>query len=178
MSKPYKDYSKYMSFVLRHHPEEIDVVLEDGGWAPLDILIKKMNEKGYKVNLDIVRDVVNSNDKKRFTINEDKTKIKANQGHSVEIDLKLQKKIPPVMLYHGTSEKYVKDIKKKGILKMKRHHVHLSADKDTAINVGFRHGKPFVLSIDTKSMYADNIDFYQSDNNVWLTDYIAPKYII
>ena len=122
--------------------------------------------------------VVETNDKKRFAFNENKTRIRANQGHSVEIDLALKPIVPPEFLYHGTAEKSLNSIFENGIQKMNRQHVHLSQDKETALKVGSRHGKPIILTILSEQMYQDGNLFYQSDNGVWLTDFIDIKYIL
>ncbi|MES1224137.1 MAG: RNA 2'-phosphotransferase [Bacteroidota bacterium] len=177
MDKQLKHISKFISLVLRHQPEEIGLLLDDNGWASVEELIQKMNTKGISVDIEIIKTVVETNDKKRFAFNDDKTMIRASQGHSVEIDLALTAAEPPEFLYHGTGEKNVESILRNGIRKMKRQHVHLSKDKTTAINVGSRHGKPVVLTIHAGEMYRNGILFYLSDNAVWLTDFIETKYI-
>ena len=121
--------------------------------------------------------VVKNNSKNRFSISDNKKSIRANQGHSVKIELGLSSKIPPIKLYHGTTLNSYEKIKKDGLLKMNRNHVHLSSDIETAKQVGSRHGKPIVLVIDCEKMITENIKFYQSDNGVWLTDYVHPKFI-
>ncbi|MEL7004059.1 MAG: RNA 2'-phosphotransferase, partial [Bacteroidota bacterium] len=121
--------------------------------------------------------LVASNDKKRFAFNDTKDKIRVNQGHSIKVELELEEKEPPYVLYHGTVAKFMRDIKQKGLLKMSRQHVHLSANKDTAQNVGQRRGVPIILKIDTYQMHQDGHKFYYSDNGVWLTDHVPAKYI-
>lgn len=127
--------------------------------------------------MEELEEIVTTNDKKRFSFNEGKTMIRANQGHSVEINLALQAIIPPDVLYHGTAEKNLGSILEKGIQKMSRQYVHLSNDKETAFKVGSRHGKPLILTINTAQMHQDGLLFYQSDNGVWLTDAVAKQYI-
>ena len=166
-----------MSLVLRHQPGEIDLHLDENGWANVEELIQKMNAKGIRVNIKTMKTIVDSNDKKRFAFNEDMIMIRASQGHSIEIDLALMSAEPPEFLYHGTGEKNVEIILTEGIRKMKRQHVHLSGDKTTAANVGSRHGKPVVLTIRSGDMHKHGILFYLSANGVWLTDFIDVKYI-
>ena len=166
-----------MSLVLRHQPGEIDLHLDENGWANVEELIQKMNAMGIRVNIETMKTIVDTNDKKRFAFNEDMTMIRASQGHSIEIDLALIPAEPPEFLYHGTGEKNVEIILTEGIRKMKRQHVHLSGDKTTATNVGARHGKPVVLTIRSGDMRKHGILFYLSANGVWLTDFIDVKYI-
>jgi len=177
MTKDLKHISKFMSLVLRHQPEEIGLQLDENGWANAKELVQKMNAKGIRVDIEIIKKVVERNDKKRFAFNEDKTMVRASQGHSIDIDLALTAAEPPELLYHGTGEKNVAAILNEGIQKMNRQHVHLSKDKTTAINVGTRHGKPIVLTIRSGEMYKDGVLFYLSANGVWLTDFIEAKYI-
>lgn len=168
--------SKTLSYWLRHKPEKIGLVLEKDGWVDVSELIEKAKSEIY-ITLDDLKQVVEENDKKRFSFNEDYTKIKANQGHTAEVDIKFTKIVPPVVLYHGTVDKFLASIKKQGLTKQKRHHVHLSKDKEVAINVGSRRGKPVVLEIDCKAMLSDGYDFFVSDNGVYLTDSVPSKYI-
>ena len=166
-----------MSLVLRHQPEEIGLQLDENGWADVEKLIQRMNTKGMNVDSEIINEVVETSDKKRFAFNEDKTLIRASQGHSINIDLALLPQEPPEFLYHGTAEKNVDSILNEGIQKMKRQHVHLSKDKATAVNVGSRHGNPYVLTINSGEMHKDGVLFYLSANGVWLTDFVEAKYI-
>ncbi len=173
-----KNFSKLLSLILRHKPESIKLKLDKNGWANidelLDLLKKEKNIDLTKLDLDLI---VENNDKKRFSYNEDQTKIRANQGHSINIDLELEKKTPPLELYHGTSKKNKDSIIKNGILKGNRNHVHLSSDIETAISVGKRHGEPIVFVINTRKVMGTGKYFYLSKNNVWLVDFIPPECI-
>lgn len=172
-----KKTSKFLSYVLRHHPELINLNLDENGWTNVDELISKSTNDSQGFTFEELNEIVETNDKKRFIFNEDKTRIRANQGHSIEIDLALKSQQPPEFLYHGTAQSNIESILEKGIEKRNRQHVHLSQDKETATNVGMRHGKPIILTIKTKVMFDDGIEFYLSDNNVWLTDFVDAKYI-
>nr|WP_321453067.1 RNA 2'-phosphotransferase [uncultured Carboxylicivirga sp.] len=169
--------SKFLSLVLRHKPETIDLKLDDNGWADTSSLIKGMIKAQFPVDLEILKTLVESSDKQRFKFNEDFTKIRANQGHSVNVDLKLEHKVPPEILFHGTATRNIDSIKQHGLIKQNRHHVHLSSDTETAKKVGMRYGKPIVLTIEASKMNDDGIRFYLSENGVWLTDNIDVKYI-
>lgn len=140
-------------------------------------MTQKSAGKGRRFSIEELEEIVTTNDKKRFSFNEDKTMIRASQGHSVEINLAIQPITPPNVLYHGTSQKNLDSILEKGIQKMSRQHVHLSADKETAFKVGSRHSKPVILTINTAQMHQDGLLFYQSDNGVWLTEAVASQYI-
>lgn len=172
-----KDISKYLSLVLRHQPETLGIELDKAGWTDVDTLLQKLTMQGMHVDFELLKQVVDNNDKKRFIFNEDFTKIRANQGHSVEVDLGLNPIEPPDYLYHGTAEKNLKAILIEGLKKGNRQHVHLSADKETAIKVGKRHGKPVVLSVQSRQMSQRGLFFYLSENNVWLADYVPREYL-
>lgn len=172
-----KKISKFLSLILRHQPEIINLTLDKNGWANVDELKEKCSKNNMDFTLEELDEVVETNDKKRFIFNEDKTKIRANQGHSIDIDLALKPQQPPEFLYHGTAQNNVDSILEKGIEKRSRQHVHLSLDKETATKVGMRHGKPVILTIRTGKMYEDGVLFYLSENKVWLTDFIESKYI-
>jgi len=178
MKDPYKATSKFLSYVLRHQPEAIGLLLDENGWALVKELIEKMNAAGRPVTEDQLKFIVENNDKKRFSFSDDFTRIGASQGHSIDIDLQLKELIPPAVLFHGTAIQNIESIREKGILKGDRHHVHLSADRETAGKVGMRHGKPVIIEIDSKRMSEDGIRFFLSDNNVWLTDHVLPGYFL
>jgi putative RNA 2'-phosphotransferase len=177
MSTPIKNISKFMSFVLRHKPEEISLELDEHGWANVQELIEKMATKGILTNIETINIVVDTNDKKRFAFNEDKTMIRASQGHSIEVDLELKEVMPPGILYHGTAMVHLESILNNGLQKQQRQHVHLSAVMETAKAVGSRHGKPVILTIDAKRMFNEGFKFYISANKVWLTDEVPTVYI-
>ena len=164
---------KFLSFILRHNPSKIGITLDPAGWANVDELLKGMN-----IEYGVLNAIVETNNKNRYSFNENKTKIRANQGHSIKIDLGLESVEPPSILYHGTATRFLDSIYKDGIQKMKRHHVHLSDNKDTAVDVGKRHGKVIVLEVDAEQMYKDGIEFYKSENGVWLTDMVDSKYLV
>jgi len=177
MSKKNKNTSKFLSYVLRHNPEKLGITLDENGWTSVAILLEKINVEPYSLSMDELEEIVATNTKKRFAFNDDQTKIRANQGHSVAIDLGIASKQPPEFLYHGTVEKFIVSIQEKGLIKGSRQHVHLSADKETAINVGSRRGKPIILTVRSSEMHAENYAFYQSENGVWLTDEVPTKFI-
>jgi len=169
--------SKFLSLVLRHAPEKIDLKLDSAGWTNVGDLLSKMNSNGQSINFETLEHIVETNKKKRFGFNSDKTQIRANQGHSIEIEHGFKSTTPPVILYHGTGEKSVESILITGIDKRNRHHVHLSADKETALKVGQRHGKPVILEIHSLEMKERGYEFYISENNVWLTDFVPTEFI-
>ena len=169
--------SKFLSLVLRHKPEEIGLTLEENGWIPVKKLIGACADYGKKFSLAELREVVETNDKKRFSFDESGTKIRANQGHSVGVELEFEETAPPATLYHGTAEKNLGVIFAEGLKKMARHHVHLSADTDTAHKVGARYGKPVILEIDTAKMLEEGFKFYVSANGVWLVDAVPRQFL-
>ncbi len=169
----YTEMSKFLALVLRHKPEKINIKLDKYGWANVDEIIK-----GMKISVQDLEYIVENDNKKRYSFNNDKSKIRANQGHSIKVDVQLKKSIPPVVLYHGTKKQFLPSIYKQGLKPMNRLYVHLSNDIDTAKKVADRRkGESVILLIDSKSMLNDNIDFYLSENNVWLVEYVCPKYI-
>ncbi|MBB6371255.1 RNA 2'-phosphotransferase [Chryseobacterium shigense] len=172
-----KRISKFLSLILRHQPEIIQLKLDENGWADVSELIAKSAKGRMHFTFKDLEEVVETNNKKRFAFNDDKTKIRASQGHSIDVDLALKAIQPPDFLYHGTAESNISSILEKGIEKRARQHVHLSADKETATKVGMRHGRPFILTIRTKEMHEDGIPFYLSANGVWLADFVDAKYI-
>lgn len=169
--------SKFLSLVLRHQPETIGIELDQNGWTDVHLLIENSSKHGVKFNLETLKYVVETNSKKRFAFNDSHDKIRASQGHSINIELGYSNQKPPEILYHGTAERFVESILKNGLDKQKRQHVHLSSDIETAIKVGQRHGKPIVLSVFAEQMHKDNFEFYLSENAVWLTDSVPIQYL-
>jgi len=169
--------SKYLSYHLRHHPEKLGLTLDVGGWVSVDELLAAAKKSGFSISVWELEEVVAKNDKKRFSFDDTGSKIRANQGHSVTVDLQLQPVKPPEILYHGTGQGSVDAILSQGLRKMSRHHVHLSPDVTTAKKVGDRHGRAVVLVVNAAMMYADGFEFYCSDNGVWLVDRVPPEYL-
>lgn len=171
-SKNYTRISKFISLILRHKPETIGIKLDKHGWADVKELLK-----GVNISMEELEHIVDTDEKQRYSFNDNKTKIRANQGHSIEVDLELEPIEPPEYLYHGTATKFIGDIMKNGLQKQSRQYVHLSKDLDTAKKVGVRHGELVLLRINTLDMYRDGYKFYLSKNGVWLTDLVPVKYI-
>ena len=169
--------SKFLSRHLRHAPEDLGLTLEPGGWVLVDDLLEGCRRGGMAIDLALLRQVVADNDKKRFEFDETGERIRASQGHSVEVDLQLTAQPPPDVLYHGTAQGTLPAILAAGLLPMARHHVHLSATADTARKVGARHGKPVVLLVDAARMHREGHTFYCSNNGVWLVDAVPPLYL-
>lgn len=169
--------SKFLSLVLRHKPEQINLSLDENGWASVAELLEKSAARDFNFSFDELETVVATNDKKRFSFDETKTKIRANQGHSIAVDVGFEEKTPPPILYHGTAEKNLDSILKNGLEKRARHHVHLSTAIATARSVGARYGKPIILRIDAARMLASGIKFYVSENGVWLADAVPPEFL-
>jgi len=169
--------SKFLSLILRHKPEVIGITLDEHGWAKVSDLIEGINRQ-QDFNMKMLEEIVRTDDKQRYSFNENKTLIRANQGHSIQVDVELDEKEPPIYLYHGTGKKYVDSIYKTGSLIPKsRLYVHLSNDYNTAINVGKRHGDPRVFRVRSRDMYKDGYKFYLSKNNVWLTKEVPIVYL-
>lgn len=169
--------SKFLSKHLRHTPEEIGITLAPGGWVAVDELLTACANQKFIITLEELQEVVATSDKKRFAFDAKQTLIRANQGHSTEVDLQLEPVVPPDILYHGTGNKSVDAIMLTGLSKMYRHHVHLSSDINTAKIVGARHGTPVIFTVDAGKMYEAGYIFYCSDNGVWLVDHVPPKYL-
>ena len=167
--------SKFLSLILRHSPQKINLELDENGWAKVDDIL--VNDK-VRIEFEDLTEVVKNCDKQRFTLNENQTKIRAKQGHSIkEVDLELEPLTPPEFLYHGTVDKFMSEIKKDGLKKMSRQHVHLSNDRETAVKVGSRRGTPIILSVRSGEMQRKGFEFFQSKNGVWLTDTVPAEYI-
>lgn len=169
--------SKFLSRVLRHAPEEIGLTLEPGGWVLVTDLLAGAANAGVRVTPDELAEIVRTSDKQRFALDDAGTRIRANQGHSVEVDLQLEAAEPPAELFHGTADRFLAAILRDGLLKMARHHVHLSREVETARKVGSRHGKPVVLVVDAAKMRAEGRDFFVSTNGVWLVDHVPSQYL-
>ncbi len=170
--------SKFLSFVLRHKPEEIGLTLDANGWAEVDELIRLSHQHGQRFTRHLLEQVVAENDKKRFAFSEDGLRIRASQGHSVEVDLALAPAHPPEFLYHGTAARFVDSIRREGLHSAGRQHVHLSPDRGTATKVGQRHGKPVVLVVRASEMAGNGFAFFLSANGVWLTDRVPAEFIV
>ena len=175
--KQRKGISKFLSLILRHQPEVIGITLDENGWTDVDELIAKMNANGHRISFDDLEEVVETDDKQRYSFSDDGNKIRASQGHSVNISLGLDPQEPPAYLYHGTVSKFLDSIRKEGLQRMSRQHLHLSRDRETAVKVGSRRGAPVILNISSGEMHRDGFLFYLSDNGVWLTDHVPAKYI-
>lgn len=169
--------SKFLSKHLRHAPADIGLKLEDGGWVAVEQFLAAAARHGVPITRDELDEVVDTNDKQRFAFDETGTRIRASQGHSVEVDLQLEPTSPPPVLYHGTTDAVLTLIIRDGLLKMRRQHVHLSLDVATALKVGTRHGQPMILVVDAGKMAADGFVFFVSANGVWLTDHVPPHYL-
>lgn len=177
MNKRLVTVSKFLSKHLRHEPETLGLVLEPGGWVSVEELLVGASRIGFSIGIDELKQVVAESDKQRFAFDATGSKIRANQGHSTEVDLQLIETEPPERLYHGTVAKFVEAILAEGLRKMNRHDVHLSKDVQTATKVGQRRGKPVILVIESAKMAADGYKFRMSANGVWLTDHVPPQYI-
>lgn len=169
--------SKFLSFVLRHKPGAIGLELDEAGWADVSRLIDCAKSDGRSLSEEQIRIVVETNDKQRFEMSEDGRRIRASQGHSIDVNLGLEPQTPPDVLFHGTATRFLDSILATGLEPRGRRHVHLSADEATAVAVGQRHGKPVVLQIDAASMAADGHCFYLSKNRVWLAEAVPADYL-
>ncbi len=173
-----KRISKSISYWLRHHPDDIGITIGDDGWTDIDVLIERAADKGVEFTFEELKVVVENSDKKRFSINEDETLIRANQGHSIDIEIKFNEVVPPQILYHGAPVGVVDVIMKEGLKKMNRHHCHLSKDVETAKAVANRRGgEKVILKIEAMRMRADKHKIYISENGVYLVDEVPSKYI-
>jgi len=169
---------RFLSLVLRHDPSAAGIALDEHGWADVSELLAGVNRTGRKIDLPTLERIVRENNKRRYSFNEDHTKIRANQGHSVQVDVELKEMEPPKYLYHGTASRFFPSIQAEGIRKMSRQYVHLSSDFATAVTVGRRHGAPMVITIDAEAMARDGITFYRSENGVWMCEWVEPKYFV
>lgn len=172
-----KKVSKRLSYILRHRPDSVGLELADGGWVAVDALLDALNQSGKTLSLDLLEKVVVENDKQRFEYSEDRFRIRARQGHSADVDLGYEPADPPHVLYHGTAARFLKPIFEQGLIKGRRHHVHLSTDRETMLQVGARHGKPVLLEIDARQMVTEGHRFFVTGNQVWLTDCVPPEFL-
>lgn len=178
MDKGLVRISKFLSLVLRHKPEAIGICLDRAGWVEVDVLLAAARRAGMAISEDTLHRVVLENDKQRFALSEDGRRIRANQGHSVAVDLGLAPLAPPERLYHGTATRLLPAIREQGLRPGRRTHVHLSPDERTATAVGKRHGVPIVLTVLAGRMHEQGLTFYRSANGVWLTAVVPPEYIV
>ena len=173
-----KETSKFISLILRHRPEAAGITLDEHGWADVQELIRGINSAGrHHLDEKLLELIVRTDEKQRYSFNEDHTLIRANQGHSIPVDVELEKKTPPAVLYHGTGEKYTFSIDEQGLIPKSRLYVHLSSDPETAKKVGSRHGRPVIYTVDCAAMTADGYEFCLSANKVWLTKNVPAKYL-
>ena len=176
--KQMKNTSKFISLILRHKPETIGISLDEHGWADVQELIEGVDRcPGQSLDMETLEEIVRTDAKQRYSFNEDHTLIRANQGHSIPVDVELEEKIPPDVLWHGTGEKFVPSIDAQGLIPKSRLYVHLSSDPQTAKVVGSRHGKPVIYQVDCRQMVADGYKFFLSANHVWLTKHVPAKYL-
>ena len=172
-----KIISKYLSYILRHHPQSIKLKLDAQGWADISTLLKN-SSSDLKLNRKQLEYIVNTNDKKRFQISEDGLKIRAVQGHSTsQVDISFKAKVPPAMLYHGTADRFISSILEQGLLPQSRQYVHLSEHYDTAYTVGKRYGKPHIFKVDAQRMYQEGFEFLQAKNGVWLIKHVPQIFL-
>ena len=171
------EISKYMSLILRHKPEVIGIHMDEHGWVEVKDLIEGI-AKTYPFDLATLEEIVATDNKQRYSFSEDHMLIRANQGHSIPVDVELQEVTPPEILYHGTGEKFAASIDQAGLLPKSRLYVHLSGDQETAVNVGQRHGKPVVYIVKSGEMHRDGYRFYRSVNGVWLTKEVPVGYLV
>jgi putative RNA 2'-phosphotransferase len=169
--------SKFISLILRHDPSAAGIALDSSGWAEIEALLKGMRAKGYPLTRDDLLSIVRDDVKQRYAISDDGLRIRANQGHSITVELDLQEKTPPAILFHGTSHRAVEAIRREGLKPMGRHHVHLSTDEATARAVGQRHGRPVVFRIAAEAMAQSGVKFYLSANGVWLVNAVPPEHL-
>jgi len=169
--------SKFLAKHLRHAPDALGLTLQPGGWVSVDDLLAASERAGFAIAYDELIECVETNDKQRFSFDDTGDLIRANQGHSVEVDLHLEEKQPPEILYHGTVERFLASIMAEGLKKGKRHHVHLSRDVDTARKVGARRGQPIILEVNAGKMHAEGLRFFLSVNGVWLTDSVPAAFL-
>lgn len=177
MNKKLVSKSKFISLVLRHQPEVAGITLDAAGWVAIDELLAGCAKAGTAITRPEFDEIVATNEKQRFAVSEDGLRIRANQGHSVDVTLGYTPQRPPDVLYHGTAQQFVAAIREGGLSKQKRHDVHLSESIDATMKVGQRHGKPVLITVDAAAMYRDGFEFFKTPNGVWLTDSVPTKYL-
>lgn len=178
MNEKLQTISKFLSYVLRHRPDSIGLTLNNEGWANIDSLMELARQHGKEISRELLEQVVSTNDKQRFAISPDGISIRARQGHSISVDLALTPAQPPAMLYHGTATRNLDAIRRQGLKKGQRHHVHLSGAMELAERVGARHGRPVVLQVQALKMVEAGFYFYITDNQVWLTDHVPVSFLV
>ena len=178
MSDPFSRTSKFLSLVLRHEPGKFGVVLDEAGWTSVAAVLEACQTHGHAIDRAQLDALVAASSKKRFAFDETGTRIRASQGHSVEVGLGYEPAVPPARLFHGTASRFVESIRATGLIKGQRHHVHLSADETTAVSVGQRHGRPVVLIIDAAAMTTSGISFFVSASKVWLVEHVPARFIV
>ena len=176
MERTLIEWSRLLAMVLRHKPQAVGIELDAHGWAEVSAIVSAFNKMGI-FTLAMLKEIVRDDEKQRYSFNEDGTKIRANQGHSVQVDVELTEAVPPPVLYHGTGTKYVDSINKEGLLPRQRLYVHLSSDVKTALKVGKRHGEPFVYEVLSGEMARVGYKIYLSANGVWLTNFLPVKFL-
>lgn len=172
----YRDLSKFISLILRYKPEVIGISLDEHGWANVDELLAGIG-RTRPINMEILEEIVHTDEKQRYTFNEDHTRIRANQGHSIQVDVELEEEEPPEYLFHGTGRKYAESIDQTGVIPKSRLYVHLSGDQETAMKVGKRHGEPIVYQVAAEAMSRGGHKFWRSANGVWLVKCVPPEYL-
>lgn len=169
--------SKFLSLVLRHDPGRIGLVLDPEGWAEVDDLLSKLDKAGKSLTREQLGELVATNSKQRFRLSDDGDRIRASQGHSIDVELGIEPSEPPSVLYHGTATRFLDGIEREGLISGSRQHVHLSADTETATMVGRRHGKPVILEVRASEMHQAGMQFYLSENKVWLTNRVPREFL-
>lgn len=176
--KQLDEISKFLSYILRHEPQSIGLQLDTEGWVKIDCLIAGAAKEERILDRELILSIVSSSDKNRFSITNDAQYIRAVQGHSTKsVDLQHIEKDPPKFLYHGTATRFLESIRQQGLIAGRRHHVHLSQDRTTAVAVGQRYGKPEVLKVEALRMHQQGFKLFQAENDVWLTNHV-PNYFI
>lgn len=176
-SKSDVDLGRFLSLVLRHQPAAAHITLDARGWAQVEDLLKGCARAGKRLDMETLERIVRENNKQRYSFNKDHTRIRANQGHSLAVDVELKTAVPPPFLYHGTAKRFLAEIREHGITRQSRQYVHLSADRQTAQTVGARHGAPLILAVDAAAMHREGYSFWLSENKVWLCREVPWKFI-